>query len=281
VRAYDGIGWGAWKNWLMSTEDGMLRGGAGPDTLNGDPNTPILEGGGGDDTLNAGPGNSLLSGGSGADTLNGGDGDDILAGSTGNDTIDTGAGANVVAFNQGDGTDIIHSPTGSTNTLSFGGGIDYDDLSLSKDGSDLIVNAGTDDHVVLKNWYAGDQTVVNMQVILDAMAAFDANSADPLLNKRVQSFDFGTIVNAFNQALAETPGMTSWAMTNALLAAHLAGSDDTAIGGDLAYWYGHTGGFTGIGQQSAQHVLGGANFASEAQSLHAFNGLQEGLVKLG
>jgi len=44
---------------------------------------------------------------------------------------------------------------------------------------------------------------------------------------------------------------------------------------------GHNGGFTGIGQQSAQQVLGGVNFGSGAQTLRPFNGLQEGLVKLG
>ena len=60
----------------------------------------------------------------------------------------------------------------------------------------------------------------------------------------------------------------------------LSRSDDAAIGGDLAYWYGKNGGFTGIGLQSAQQVIGAANFGSEAQQLHAFSGLQEGLVKL-
>jgi len=43
---------------------------------------------------------------------------------------------------------------------------------------------------------------------------------------------------------------------------------------------GHNGGFTGMGQQSAQQVLGGSNFAAEAQQLHAFSGLQDGFVKL-
>jgi hypothetical protein len=88
------------------------------------------------------------------------------------------------------------------------------------------------------------------------------------------------MVGQFDLALAQDPGLTSWALTNALLAFHLSGSDDEAIGGDLGYWYGKNGSFTGIGLQSAQSALGAANFGAEAHQLHAFSGLQEGLVKL-
>ena len=77
-----------------------------------------------------------------------------------------------------------------------------------------------------------------------------------------------------------TPGLTSWAVTNALLQYHLSGADDAAIGGDLAYWYGKNNGFTGISLAAAQQAIGAAGFGSEAHSLHAFSGLQEGLVKL-
>ncbi len=40
-------------------------------------------------------------------------------------------------------------------------------------------------------------------------------------------------------------------LTNALLDAHLAGSDTEAIGGDLAYRYGLNGGLTSIGLAQA------------------------------
>ena len=280
VRASDGMAWGAWKNWLMSTEGAMLRGGSGPDTLNGDPSTPILEGGGGDDVLTAGDVNSLLSGGSGNDTETGGAGNDLLAGGTGNDTISTGGGHNVVVFNAGDGVDTVSSAAGAQNTLSFGGGITYDDLSLSKNGNDLIVNVGQNDKVVLKDWYAGYNNVLNLQIILDATSQFDANSSDPLYNSKVETFDFLGLVNEFDQAQAQSPGLTSWQMTNALLQFHLSGADDTALGGDLAYWYGKNGGFTGISVSAAQQVIGAAGFGSDAQTLDPFSGLQEGFVKL-
>ena len=280
VRANDGIAWGAWKNWNMSTEGGMVRGGAGPDTLNGDASTPLLQGGAGDDTLSAGPPNSLLDGGTGNDTLNGGAGNDLLAGGAGNDTIATGGGHNVIAHNAGGGADTISSDAGASNTVSLGGGARYEDLSLSKDGNDLVLGAGGSDSLRLKDWYSGKDTVESLQLILDATNAYDANSADPLYNKRVQTFDFRGMVNQFDQALAQSPGLTSWALTNALLRFHLSGSDDAALGGDLAYWYGKNNGFGGIGLAAAQQVIGAAGFGAEAQQLHAFGGLQEGLVKL-
>jgi hypothetical protein len=87
-------------------------------------------------------------------------------------------------------------------------------------------------------------------------------------------------VSRFDQVLAQTPGLTSWAMTNALLQFHLSGSDDAALGGDLAYWYGKNGSLDGIGLQMAQQVIGAASFGAEAQALRPFSGLQDGFVKL-
>lgn len=280
ARASDGVAWGAWKNWLMSTEGGMVRGGLGPDSLAGEAGPTVLEGQDGDDTLTDTEGNNLLSGGAGDDSMTGGDGNDLLAGGSGNDTVDTGGGANVIAFNAGGGTDAVYSAAGAVNTLSLGGGIGYDDLSLSRAGNDLVLNAGADDHVVLKDWYAGKDDVASLQVILDATPAYDPNSSDPLYDSKVETFDFRGMVSAFDQALAGSPGLTSWAVTNALLDHHLAGSDDAALGGDLAYWYGRNGSFSGISLQAAQQVIGASGFGSDAQALRPFSGLQDGFVKL-
>ncbi len=280
VRANDGLAWGAWKNWLMSTEGGMVRGGAGPDTLNGEAGPTVLEGGAGNDTLTDLEGDNLFSGGEGDDAMTGAEGDDLFAGGAGDDTINTGAGSNIIAYNAGGGIDTVYAAAGAANTLSFGGGIGYDDLSLSKEGNDLIVSAGENDRVVLKDWYAGANSVLDLQIILDATQEFDASSSDPLYNRKVQTFNFAGLVGEFDAALAQSPGLTSWAVTNALLQFHLSGADDAALGGDLAYWYGRNGGFTGISLSAAQQAIGAPGFGSEAQTLHSFSGLQEGLVKL-
>jgi hypothetical protein len=186
----------------------------------------------------------------------------------------------VILFNRGDGSDTVLADHRGDNTLSFGGGITYSDLALSRHGKDLVVSAGQGDRVVLKNWYAGKQSVLNLQIVLDASDEFDAGSSDPLYNKKVQTFDFLGMVRAFDHARRESPGLTSWAVTNALLQFHLSGADDAALGGDLAYWYGRNRGFGGISLAAAQQVIGAAGFGSEAQSLRPFAGLQEGFVKL-
>ena len=133
---------------------------------------------------------------------------------------------------------------------------------------------------MLKDWYGGKKSILNLQIIADASDDFDATSSDPLRNGRVQTFDFLGMVGAFDQARKASPGLTSWALTNALLQFHLSGSDDAAIGGDLAYWYGKNGSLQGIGVQAAEQVIGAPGFGSEAESLHAFSGLQDGFARL-
>jgi len=70
-------------------------------------------------------------------------------------------------------------------------------------------------------------------------------------------------------------------VTNALLQFHLTATDDAALGGDLAYWYGRNGTLAGVSLQAAQQLIAAPGFGSEAQQLHPFSGLQEGVVKLG
>jgi Ca2+-binding RTX toxin-like protein len=257
-----------------------LFGDLGDDLLKGGKGNDVLQGGEGADVLRGGKGQNVLEGGAGDDLIHGGKGSGLIMGGTGNDMIRTGSGSDVILFNRGDGVDTIIADRQGDNTLSFGGGIRYSDLVLSREGKNLIIDAGADDRVVLKNWYGGKHSVLNLQIIHDATEEFDAASSDPLYNKKVQTFDFQGMVAAFDAARAQSPGLTSWAITNALLAFHLSGADDLAIGGDLAYWYGKKNSFTGISLQAAQQVIGAAGFGSDAQSLHPFSGLQEGYVKL-
>jgi hypothetical protein len=257
-----------------------LYGDIGDDLLKGGSGNDVLQGGEGADVLRGGKGQNVLDGGAGDDLIFGGKGSSLIVGGTGNDTIRTGSGNDVILFNRGDGIDTVISDRAGDNTLSFGGGIRYSDISLSRDGKNLIVSAGGDDQIILKNWYGGKHSVLSLQVILDATDEFDAGASDPLYNKRVQTFDFLGMVSAFDSASAESPGLTSWAPTNALLQFHLSGMDDMALGGDLAYWYGKKNNFSGISLSAAEQVIGAEGFGADAQTLHPFNGLQEGFVKL-
>jgi Ca2+-binding RTX toxin-like protein len=257
-----------------------LFGDVGDDVMRGGTGNDVLQGGSGADVLRAGTDQNLLDGGAGEDVIFDGAGDSFISGGAGNDTIRTGTGNDVIAFNRGDGWDTLRGGGDGGNTLSLGGGIEYSDLSFSKSGDDLIVRAGEEEGMVFKDWYAGNQSVLNLQLILDATDEFDAGSSDPLYNRRVQTFSFLGLVSAFDEARAASPGLTSWALTNALMQFYLSGSDDAALGGDLAYWYARNGRLAGVSLQSAQEVIGAPGFGSDAQTLRPFAGLQEGFVKL-
>ncbi|MGZ4989733.1 MAG: hypothetical protein ACXV8S_03125, partial [Methylobacter sp.] len=58
---------------------------------------------------------------------------------------------------------------------------------------------------------------------------------------------------------------------DSLLSAHLSGSDSETLGGDLAYWYGKNGNFSGFSQTAAQDVLNDASFGINPQALHALS----------
>jgi hemolysin type calcium-binding protein len=194
----------------------------------------------------------------------GGQGSSFIAGGAGNDVLHVGQGHDVIAFNVGDGVDTLYGGRDGGNTISLGGPIDYEHLTLSKQGKDLVLGVGDDDKLVLKNWYRGNQSVLDLQIVGDA----------------VERFDFLGLVNAYDAARAQSPGLTSWAITNALLEFHLSTSNDEAIGGDLANWYGRTGSFAGLSLSAAQEVLGTPGFGADAQALRPFAGLQEGFAKL-
>jgi hypothetical protein len=68
---------------------------------------------------------------------------------------------------------------------------------------------------------------------------------------------------------------------NGLLDAHLASSDSEALGGDLAYQYGHAGTLAGVGLSGAQQMIGAPQFGNQAQALQPESTIREGLIKLG
>jgi Ca2+-binding RTX toxin-like protein len=252
-------------NWLSGLD--------GNDLLQGNAANDILQGGSGNDILRDNGGNNLLDGGEGADNLTGNAGNELFAGGAGNDVIRTGNGADIIVFNRGDGRDTVYGGVGTDNTLSLGGNIRYKDIALSKVDGDLVLEMDDGDQITFKNWYETDanyKSVLNLQVVTEAMEGFDAASSDPLLNQPVQQFDFTAIVNAFDLARGNKSGegaFRHWSAMNALLDAHLAASDSAAIGGDLAYQYGRNGSLAGIGLAAAQETIGAAQFGVQAQAI--------------
>ena len=280
-------------NWLqgnaaVNSLDGgagndTLWGAAGDDVMLGNTGNDMTQGGIGNDTLTDAAGNNLLDGGGGADLISGGAAHDLLVGGTGADTLTPGGGADIIAFDKGDGADVVNASAGTDDTLMLGGGLAYSSLTLKKAGLDLILDATGGDQITFKNWYqsgVNNKSVLNLEVIADAMAAFNPSGIDPLLNHKVVNFDFGGLVSRFDAALVANPTLTSWNLSNALAACYLTGGDTAAIGGDLTYDYGHRHALTGFGAVPGQTVLAGSGFGSAAQSLQPAATLYSGTVRL-
>jgi Ca2+-binding RTX toxin-like protein len=255
---------------VLSCSDGndLAWGAAGNDTLAGGNGNDVLQGGDGNDTISDTSGNSVLDGGLGADTLTGASGGEILIGGRGDDTITAGSGADVFAFNKGDGRDTIVATAGADDTLSLGGGIRFADLGLRKVGSDLVLDAGTD-QVTIKDWYAAaaNHRIAQLQMVTDASADYLSSSTDSMRNRRVARFDFAQVVAGFDAALAANPSLTRWTVADALAGAFVGGSDTAALGGDLAYQFGHGGSLAGVGFDATSTILADANFGLAPQAL--------------
>ncbi len=85
----------------------------------------------------------------------GNSGDNIIEGKKGNDTLQGGEGSDTYVFNRGDGEDTIIE-SGSTykftDAISFGTGINVEDVKFTKSGNDLIVSIiGTDNTITIKD----------------------------------------------------------------------------------------------------------------------------------
>jgi Ca2+-binding RTX toxin-like protein len=275
----NGIGNGANNVLIGNTVANYLSGLQGNDTLTGGLGNDVLQGGEGVDTLSGGAGNNLLDGGLGDDRLYGSTANDLLLGGAGNDTIVTNTGFDIIAFNKGDGQDIVTASVGADNTLSLGGDLAYSDLSLSKSGRNLILKVGTSDQITFRDWYASteNRSVINLQVIAEAMSDFSPAGTDVLRDNKVELFDFLGLVEAFD---AEG-GQANWQLTDARLQDHLAGGGDTdAIGGDLAYQLGMSGSLAGMGLSATQSVIGSNTFAQAGQTLNSSSVWQAETVKL-
>ena len=259
-----------------------LAGFDGNDTLKDNAANDILQGGQGNDTLTDSGGQNLLDGGAGNDTLTGNSGNELFIGGAGDDVITTGSGADMIAFNRGAGHDTVTASIGADNTLSLGGGIQYGDLSFHKTGKDLVLDTGAGESVTFQNWYAQSNyhSVVNLQMVEDAAADFNAAGGDPLHNNKIETFNFAGLVSKFDQAKAATPALTSWSLTNALLDFHTADSDTAALGGELAYQYGKNGNLANLSLTPAQGALGSNQFGATPQALQPLAGLQDSSVRL-
>ncbi|MEM8561040.1 MAG: calcium-binding protein [Pseudomonadota bacterium] len=124
-----------------------------------------------------------IDGGAGNDAITGTDTADVIIGGAGNDTLSGRGGSDIYHFALGDGRDVIlndDSDATSNDELKITG-VDYDDLWMSRNGDDLVVDiVGSNDQVTIKDWFVSDDSQ------LDAIHAEDyilvRNQVDALVS---------------------------------------------------------------------------------------------------
>ena len=217
--------------------DNLITGNASNNTLDGQGGNDLLQGLAGNDLLRDTAGNSAMDGGSGIDILRANGGNAFLAGGAGNDSIETGAAnAQIIAFNAGDGLDTVVGSGPQNDILSLGK-VSFADLHFTRAANDLTVSTGVGQGLVLKDWFAGQQTVATLQMVIDGTPDYDPAAADALHNSKVVAFDFAALAAQFTQQGAPS----DWAAQPALAGALVSGSNTAAMGGDLAMIYAHDG----------------------------------------
>ncbi|PTQ73712.1 calcium-binding protein [Pseudomonas sp. GV071] len=226
---------------------------------------------------------TLTAGGSLSNTLNGQAGRDIivvsdtsdnnvLSGGLGNDALFGGFYNDTYLFNLGDGQDSISEVAigdEAMDTLSFGAGIEANDIQIRKVGADLVlVHSNGSDQVAIKNWFES--------------IGPDANA---VASSRIEwvRFDDGTIwdVNTLQgqigvQGTERADTLFGWAGDDFI---HAGGGDDLMDGGSgMNHLFGDAGDDTLIvadtshdnflvGGRGNDTLIGGANSDTYAFSL--------------
>ena len=143
----------------------------------------IIHAGGGDDRVNAGHGNDTIIGGRGNDILYGGEGDDVYV------------------WNRGDGLDEIWEDAGS-DTIRFGEGIAFDDLTFAYENGYLLITVDGDDTqgVKIRDFFGSqkEQYMVEKLEFADGSSFNLAESGLTLTQKntaeQVEGTDFDDVI---------------------------------------------------------------------------------------
>ncbi|GAB5606502.1 beta strand repeat-containing protein [Sideroxyarcus sp. TK5] len=167
--------------------------------------------------------------------------DEIIVSSSVNDIIHTGNGADSILFGRGDGHDTVYGGEGTDNTLILTDGIQMNDIALTRNANDLILEAGATDQITLRNWYdntANYKSVLTLDIISQAVAEFDCKSGRKSEHKSdhqeiktmLDQYDFSAVVAAFDQAWAADSTIQHWNAAQTLATAHVDDGEDASLG---------------------------------------------------
>jgi Ca2+-binding RTX toxin-like protein len=222
------------ENLTGSTHDDTLAGYGAVNTLEGLGGNDALTGGGGNDVLLGDGGNDTLNGNGGADAMTGGGGDDLY--------FVNNAGDTVTESSDGDGHDRVNS------SVSFTLGDYVEDLFLTASGTSNAVGNGLDN--VLQG-----NAAANIFKGLAGADTLKGGAGDDSLNGGTgqdtlvggagnDKFVFNTGDTSANHALADH--ITDFASGDRIDLHNI--DANTTVGGDQAFTFIGTAGFTAAGQ---------------------------------
>ncbi|MBS4774052.1 MAG: hypothetical protein KHX55_07260, partial [Proteobacteria bacterium] len=135
----------------------------------------------GDETISGTSYDDVIYGYGGNDTINSGDGNDTLIGGTGNDTLNGGAGDDTYVWNLGDGIDTIIE-SGGNDKIVFGQGINQNNLSFVRIGSDLKIMIDGDEvkGIQISEQFGNNDKKVETLEFADG-STMDISAADQLV----------------------------------------------------------------------------------------------------
>jgi VCBS repeat-containing protein len=108
-----------------------------------------------DDGLSGTSADDIIDGLGGNDFIYGDDGDDVLTGNSGNDALFGGSGNDTYTFELGWGQDNLHEIEDGLDTISFGSGINPNDVEIRRTGLNLVIeHQVTNDQITIWNWFA-------------------------------------------------------------------------------------------------------------------------------
>lgn len=161
--------------------------------------------------------------------------------------IQAGGDHVTILFNKGDGQDEVWT-WGLHDTLSLGGGINPEDIWLTRDNADLLVHSSPDDSMRLHEWFNEWQPrgIDSLQVIEAAGGVLGTVPS-------VQMYAFQALAAELDSPMV-SPSLKVW--LHEFGSSLSTGSSNTeAVGGALAYQYGHYGSFEGVAVESALACL--------------------------
>jgi broad specificity phosphatase PhoE len=57
-----------------------------------------------------------------------------------------------------------------------------------------VLSTGNDEQITFQNWYSSSssRSVVTLQMVAEAMEGFESGGTNPLLDQKIESFDFAS-----------------------------------------------------------------------------------------